>query len=81
MKRNILSESDGFSNAPFLSLLPGRTPLGKSTNFQAALFARFERVTQEADNQMNNDAESSRRISAERQMLSVVLDWLAERGA
>ena len=80
MKKGLYSPPDAFSLSPMLTLLPVKGNIGKVTDYQSSLYARFENVAemkaQLSDGDMNSDARRS--LEAEEAMLKVVLDWLAE---
>ena len=77
MKRALFSTPDPFSTSPFLALLPVRGKISKLEGLTSSLFARFEKVRAlEKELAGEETREHARRLTAEREMLEQVLDWL-----
>ena len=76
MKKSIYSNTDSFSQAPLLSLLPTLGDLVSLKKLNSSFFARLERVVAlRADLGADAPKETSRRLVMEEALLKQVLDW------
>lgn len=77
-KQSLLSQSDSFSAAPLLSLLPVAGDIARLESYISAFYARFEQVEGlKKSEAAKDDRLFEQRCVAESGMLRAVLDWLA----